>query len=112
MKEKKAKEANKEKSSAKSKFSFYNGLTFSAWLLTIMVIASELFAPFKDLLKTLFTHHWVGKGVIITVAFILFGFLLREKESIGSMSSEKAAWYSTLASLIVILLFFIIEFLK
>ena len=89
-----------------TKFNFYLGGSVSAWLLTILIITAELFAPFKAFLKSTFTHHWIGKAVIITLAFIISGFLMREKET-----NEKVAWYSTLSSLLIIFLFYIIEFL-
>lgn len=95
-----------------TKFSFYFGATASAWLLAILVIVADLYEPFKNLLKSAFSHHWIGKAVIITVAFLMFGFLLRNKASLGSISDERLAWYSMLGSLMAIFLFFIIEFFK
>ena len=95
-----------------AKFNFYLGAAASAWLLAILVIVSELISPFKTFLANVFTHHWIGKAVIVHLAFVVFGFLLQNKKSILNFSDEKAAWYSTIASLIVIFLFFIIEFLK
>lgn len=92
------------------KFNFYLGAAVSAWLLAILVIVAELAGPFKTLLKTTFSHHWIGKAVIITLAFILFGFLLKERNSIGKFSDDDVAWYSVLGSLIVIFLFYVIEF--
>lgn len=89
------------------KFSFYLGAAVAGWLLAILVIAAELFAPLKDTLKAIFGHHWVGKAVIVAIAFIVFGFLLARRES---ASSEKIAWYSVLGSLAVILLFYVAEF--
>ena len=95
-----------------TKFNFYLGAAASAWLLVILVIVAELMEPFKNLLKDIFSHHWIGKGVLITLIFLAFGFLLRNKKSIGNIKDDKLSWYSMLGSLIVIFLFFIIEFLK
>lgn len=89
-----------------TKFNFYLGTSVGAWLLTVLVIVAELSEPFKTLLKNTFIHHWIGKAVIITLAFILFGFLMKEKET-----GEKVAWYSTLSSLLIIFLFYLIEFI-
>ncbi|MBI2658407.1 hypothetical protein HYX08_06980 [Candidatus Woesearchaeota archaeon] len=94
-----------------AKFNFYLGAAASAWLLAIMVITAELIAPFKNLLKALFTHHWIGKAVIVTTAFLVFGLLLRGKEQIGNFPDGKISWYSMLGSLIAIFLFFAAEFL-
>ncbi|MBS3105332.1 hypothetical protein J4234_03695 [Candidatus Woesearchaeota archaeon] len=95
-----------------AKFNFYLGATASSWLLAILIIAAELYGPFKNLLKSTFSHHWIGKGIIITIVFLAFGFLLRNKESIANLSDKKLAWHSILGSLIVIFLFYIMEFFK
>ena len=95
-----------------TKFNFCLGAAASAWLLAILVIVAELYVPFKNLLKSTFSHHWIGKAVIITIAFLAFGFILRDKKSVGNIRDDKLAWYSMLGSLIVIFLFFIMEFFK
>ena len=95
-----------------AKFNLYFGATTSTWLLAILVIVAELAEPFKTFLKDTFSHHWIGKAAIITISFLLFGLLLRNKDSIMNVSDDKLAWYSVLGSLIVIFLFFIIEFFK
>lgn len=38
-------------------------------------IVGELDAPFKNWLKAVFTHHWIGKG-IIAVAIFVFIFVI------------------------------------
>ena len=38
-------------------------------------IFGELYSPFKDWLKVIFNHHWIGKGIISIVIFYVFGFL-------------------------------------
>lgn len=95
-----------------AKFNFYFGAAASALLLAILVIGAELIAPFKDWLKITFTHHWVGKAVAITLAFLAIGFLAKNQKSLANLSDEKIAWYSVIASLIAIFLFFAIEFFK
>ena len=42
---------------------------------TIATIFGELYKPFKNSLKDLFSHHWIGKGVIAIVIFYALGFL-------------------------------------
>lgn len=93
-----------------TKFNFYLGAAASAWLLAVLVIVAELFLPFKDFLKNIFSHHWIGKAVIIFGAFFIFGFFMRNKNSIGKISDGKFAWYSTLLSLAIMLLFFIVHY--
>ena len=89
------------------KFNYFLGITVCSWLLLLMVIVSELYSPFKDLLKAIFGHHWIGKVVITIIVFLLVGFLFA-----GKKTNEKTAYYSAIASLALILLFFIINFLK
>ena len=94
------------------KFNFYLGATVSAWLLVILIVIAEFIVQFKTFLASTFGHHWIGKAVIVTFAFLAFGFLLKNRNSIGDLSDDKLAWYSVLGSLIVIFLFFAVEFLK
>ena len=91
------------------KFNFYNGAFAASFLLAILVIAAELYAPLKTLLGNAFSHHWIGKAVLITIAFIIVGFTYVKNELFG-VKSEKISWYSTLASLAVIFLFYIIHY--
>lgn len=86
------------------RFNLYLATTASAILLTILVITAELSKPFKNILTGIFTHHWIGKAVLITLAFIIFGFLSKKIK-------EDIAWYSVVGSLIIILIFYIIEYL-
>lgn len=89
---------------------FFLGATASAWLLAIMVVVAELFGPFKDALKNIFGHHWIGKGIIVLVVFFAASFLLSQKKSVAGFSDKSLAWNSTVACLAVILLFFAAEF--
>ncbi len=92
------------------KFNFYNGAFAASSLLAILVIAAELVQPFKAFLASVFSHHWIGKGVLITVAFVIVGYTYKKNELFGH-KSEKVSWYSTLGSLIIIFLFYIMHFL-
>lgn len=94
------------------KFNFYLGAASSAWLLVALVVIAEIAEPFKNFLKGTFTHHWIGKAVLATIAFLLFGFLFKGKTSIGNIADEKLAWYSAIGSLLAIFLFFIVDFFK
>lgn len=44
--------------------------------ITTITIWSELFKPIKNWLAETFSHHWVGKGVVSVILFIVVGFLL------------------------------------
>lgn len=93
-----------------SRFNFFAGTTAAAWLLTILVIAAELSEPFKTLLKQVFSHHWIAKAVLMLLIFLIIGFWMKNKEQLLGRPVEKLAWQSSLASLVIILLFYVIEF--
>ncbi len=92
------------------KFNFYFGTAASSILLAVMVIAGELYLPFKDLLKNLFSHHWIGKLVIISALFFIVSFLCKDKNSIGKYSDENIAWYSVLLSIAAIFAFYLVHY--
>ncbi len=83
------------------------GVIASSWLLVLLVIASELSEPFKTLLKNAFSHHWIGKTVIVTLVFIVCSYALGKKKNLCGMPAEKCAWYSAVGSIAVIMLFFV-----
>ena len=92
------------------KINFYFGTAAGSILLAVMVIVGELYIPFKDLLKNIFSHHWVGKLVVISAVFFAVSFLYKDKNLIGKYSDEGIAWYSVISSIITILLFFIVHY--
>lgn len=93
------------------KFNFYNGAFAASTLLAVLVIAAELAKPFKAFLGSVFGHHWIGKAVLIAIAFIIVGFVYKKDELFG-IDSEKISWYSTLGCLVIIFLFYIYHFLS
>jgi hypothetical protein len=68
------------------KFNSFLAITVSSWLLALMVIIAEFSSPFKDFLTVIFSHHWMGKLVILIIVFLIVGFLFKEKKV-----SEKTA---------------------
>ena len=92
------------------KFSFYAGAGVSAWVLALAVIAAGLYAPFKALLASVFSHHWIGKTVLVIAFFLIAGFVFKGKNTFLRWPVGDFAWKSTLASLALIFLFFLIEF--
>jgi len=103
--------SKKSKKGKKEKFSFYNGTFAASVLLAILVIVAELAKPFKDFLASIFTHHWIGKGILTAAAFVIVGYLYKQ-DKVFNVKSEKASWYATLGSLAVIFLFYVIHFLS
>ncbi|MAH03570.1 hypothetical protein CMI39_02170 [Candidatus Pacearchaeota archaeon] len=89
------------------KFNFYAGGFAASNLLTILVILVELSSPFKEMLTSVFIHHWIGKFILITIGFIVFGFTYK-KDRIFKKDIKKAAWYSVVGSLDIIFLFYLI----
>lgn len=47
------------------------GATVGILWITLATILGELQAPFKTWLKTVFAHHWLGKGYIAAGLFLL-----------------------------------------
>ncbi|MBI2137021.1 hypothetical protein HYU12_00715 [Candidatus Woesearchaeota archaeon] len=92
------------------KFDFYAGALAASVLLVLLVIGAELFPTLKELLKSVFTHHWVGKVVLSAAAFAAAGFFYRGKTIFG-MGIGKAAWYAVVGAFAVIFLFFVGHFL-
>lgn len=81
-------------------------------LIVFMTILSELNGPFKGFLKGLTGHHWISKGVISLVFFVLIYFLM---DKIGSKQDEVRKFYNgvlatTIISYLAILLFYVYEF--
>ncbi|MBS3151340.1 hypothetical protein J4443_03110 [Candidatus Woesearchaeota archaeon] len=91
------------------KFNYYNAVSSASILLTMLVISAEFIKPLKDFLASVFFHHWIGKAVVIILVFILVGFLYKENR-VFNVQDEKFAWNSTIISLVMILLFFIIHY--
>ena len=89
------------------KFNFYSGGIFASWVLTLSVILAELVQPFKDVLTTAFTHHWIGKIVLMGVVFLIFGFAYKRKKMFGK-KLEHVAWKSVTWSLNTIFLFYLL----
>ncbi len=102
-------EVKEQAKGQKTMFNFHLGIAASSLLLAILVIGGELFAPLKDLLKNVFTHHWIGKAVIISLVFFIAGYLARNREA-GKIPDEELAWKSTLASIAAIFAFYIIHY--
>lgn len=91
------------------KFNPYNGAFAASALLAGLVVAAELYAPFKTFLASVFAHHWIAKAVLVAAAFIIVGFSYKKDELFG-VKSEEISWYSVLGSLAIIFLFYIFHY--
>ena len=91
-----------------AKFNFYLGESASSLLLVILIIITEVSDSFKNLLKLIFIHHWIGKAVLMVLVFFIFGLIFRR--DIEKEADKKIAWYSVIVSLSIIFLFFVVLF--
>lgn len=91
------------------KFNFYAGGAVASLVLTISVILAELVKPFKDVLTDVFTHHWIGKVVLMTIIFLVFGFTYKGKKMFGK-NIGYVAWKSVTWSLNIIFLFYLLYY--
>ena len=88
------------------KFNFSNSALWSTWALTFLIIAGDLIKPIKEILKATFTHHWIGKAVITTLVFIAIGFIFSKQDE-----RPNKAWGNIVIQLILILIFYTIEYI-
>lgn len=81
--------------------------------ITAITIAADLYPPLKDWLKNVFTHHWIGKGILSVVVFAAFGvlrFILpveADEEKIGK--ALKILFWLLILGILAILGFFVWE---
>jgi hypothetical protein len=92
------------------------GATVSVAFLTILIVVADLEPAVKDWLKLNFSHHWVGKGLLATVALFLSGAFFLGGGPRSEHDHAKAGhrlYVMTIAASIVLLMFFLYEaFLK
>lgn len=87
----------------------------SAAIVTVFVAAvtiyGELYAPLKDWLKTSFSHHWVGKGVLSAALFLVLFicFLFKTPNEKFLNFSLKLAFWLAIISSAAILIFYLYE---
>ncbi|MEK7493924.1 MAG: hypothetical protein AAB630_02070 [Patescibacteria group bacterium] len=93
---------------------------FSVTFITGITVTADLYLPLKNWLKLMFSHHWIGKGVLAGVVFtviaIIFSFMPTPIDELKARTLSRSAWKLTIISCIgalVIVMFFIYEaFLK
>ena len=91
------------------KLNIFAGISAGSIALTMLVILSELSEPFKNLITSIFWHHWIGKLIITTAIFFIVGFSV-QKETIAGRSADKVAYRITIFALAIVLVFFIIGY--
>lgn len=82
----------------------------------IITIGAELIPPLKDFLKLYFWHHWLGKGVLLIVLFMLLSLIFKfaDKKEMESEHEKYLLWIFILAlgGSLAIFIFFVLEYLK
>lgn len=80
---------------------------------TVLTLWADLQPALKDGLKNVFSHHWVGKGIIAGAIFLIFTiglsfFQTDEKKGLDGRGIWALTWVSVIGS-IVMTLFFVYE---
>lgn len=79
-------------------------------------IYSEISAPFKALLTSTFTHHWIAKSILSIVVFcVLFYFFNHHSSGKNHWNEWTMAKNITIVSILaglIIFGFFVMEFLR
>ena len=74
--------------------------------IAVLTIIAELNEGIKNLLKNTFYHHWIGKGVVAIVLFIIFAHIIKinTKKDINSLINQLIIL--TILSGLAIIIFF------
>jgi len=72
-----------------------------------ITIAAELYSPLKNWLKEIFSHHWIGKGIIAALLWTVIAVLPIKKQV-----PQKIFTLILILSTLAIVLFYILHFLK
>lgn len=84
------------------------GVVAVAILLAILTIGGELWAPLKNTLKSMFTHHWLGKSALSIIFFTVIFFIRSNMQADMAKLSHKihlAVWLSFISALAMTLFF-------
>lgn len=79
----------------------------------LVTIVGELNAPFKNFFKNLFWHHWLGKGVVLIILYVICILIFsKTKETIKE--ERWLVWTAgmSIAGALSIFVFFVVEYLK
>jgi hypothetical protein len=88
-----------------------DGVAIVSILVAVLTIGGEEWAPLKDFLKNIFTHHWLGKSVIAGMAFAAV-FVIQnmfEADEASVSRSIMAASVSMIVSSCAIIGFFVLH---
>ncbi len=92
------------------------GAIVAVVFMTVITIIADLQAPLKDGLKTAFTHHWIGKGVLGAMVFMIVWLSLVGRGSEDPERLRKGlttlSWSAILGALVLLAFFLYEAFLK
>lgn len=54
---------------AGSQYRYYVATVGAVWFLTAITLATELSPALKDLVASVFLHHWLGKSILTLIVF-------------------------------------------
>ena len=69
--------------------------------LAVLIIGAEKVPALKDWLKATFTHHWLGKGALALILFVVIAFLFRMKRDAPDLA-RLIKWEAAVAMLSVV----------
>ncbi len=80
-------------------------------LITIVVIAAELAAPFKNFFAGITGHHWTARGIFGVLLFILLTLIFNAKSGSDDLGkSINLVIVSAVSGTIVLFLFYTIHY--
>ncbi|MDZ4243546.1 MAG: hypothetical protein U1C57_00375 [Candidatus Doudnabacteria bacterium] len=76
------------------------------FFITLITVLADLVPPLKDWLKAVFTHHWIGKGVLSIGLFVFLYLLLKKtlpqpSESRLASMIRLLSWFAVLGTLVL-----------
>lgn len=80
------------------------GASFAIAFIAAVTIGGELYTPIKDWLAAVFSHHWIGKGVLAMTVFIFASILSNKRQvAIADIAGLTAMlfWVSLLSALAI-----------
>lgn len=57
------------------------GAIIAIAFIAFATIGAELYAPFKDWLAATFSHHWIGKGILAALTFLVVSVIPAKHEN-------------------------------
>ena len=90
---------------------------FTMIFIAAITVTADLAPDLKDWLKSVFTHHWIGKSVLALAFFLIFSIVVYfcpcQKDIEKTKKLLSYLLWSSMGSVVIIFLFFIWEvFLK